>query len=144
MTTKEGEDWLEDQVDQILLNEADSFVLKEGLDNLPMAKQRLVREVLDRQGALDSEQSRRGSPASDINALYPVVLWLILNGISHEQAWTMIQDRIPGRTPQNAKRQLNRSREELEKAVHTAASSVIDGNPNRFQTAYRKVKNLLE
>jgi site-specific recombinase XerC len=137
-------DWLEDQVDQILLNEADSFGFEEALEKLQSSTQRLVREVLKRQKARGTKQGRKGSPSSDINEFYPVVLWLVLNGVSMEPAWTIIQDRIPQRTPQNAKRQLNRARDLLEKAINTAASAVVDGNPRRFRTAYRQVRQLLE
>ena len=137
-------DWLEDQVDQILLGEADSFGFEEALEKLPGSTQRLVREVLNRKNAPGTAQDRKGSPSSDINTLYPVVLWLVLNGVSMETAWTITQDRIPRRTPQNAKRQLNRARDPLEKAISAAASAVINGNPRRFQTAYLQVKKLIE
>ena len=139
-----NKEWLGDQVDRIFLDEAESFGFKEALAKLPGSTQRLVREVLNRLKIPDAKQDRKGSPASDINVFYPVVLWLVLNGVSVERAWIIIKDRIPRRTPQNAKRQFNRSRDELEKAIHTAASSVINGNPRRFQTAYRQVKQLLE
>ena len=137
-------EWLEEQVDKILLGEADSFGFEEALDKLPKATQRLVREVLGRQNAPIANQGRRGTGASDINALYPVILWLVINGLSVEPAWSIIQDRMPRRMPQNAKRQLNRAREPLEKAISTAASSVLNGNPRRFKTAYRRIEQLLE
>jgi hypothetical protein len=54
------------------------------------------------------------------------------------------QEHIPQRDPKNANRQLNRARTEMEKAVHEAAAAVVGGKPNEFNTAFDKLRHLLE
>ncbi len=136
--------WLKDEVDKILFKEAYGSGFEEALSLLSPSARALVEEVITRKGRPNIGQGRRGSPASDINALYPVVLYLITNGLSASEAWKLLRDRIPQRSFRNAQRQLNRARSEGEKVVHIAASSIIDGNSNRFRTAYRKLQRLLE
>lgn len=128
----------------MLLSEANADGFYEALQQLPDHTQNLIREVLTRRNNIESRQGHRGSPASDINALYPTVLFLILNGLSANEAWTLIQDKIPGRDSKNANRQLNRARSEIEKTLHTASSSIVAGNPSRFRTAYKNLQKLLE
>ena len=135
--------WLDELVNNILIEEAESFGFDGALSSLPAATQALVREVLERTNDSGTAQRRRGSPASDINMLYPVILYLIMNGLSANEAWSQFTDRIPRRGIRNAQRQLNRARGELEKELHTAASSIAGGNPRRFEAAYRRIGALL-
>jgi hypothetical protein len=139
-------EWLNNEAKQILLTEGEpgSPGYEEALNLLPKKTQRLIREIDDRRNTEDSSQDRRGSPASDINTLYPTILYLILNGVSSNDAWDLIRDRIPGRDFVNAKRQLNRGRDNLEKAAHEAASAIVDGKPRTFETAYKKLQHFCE
>jgi len=138
--------WLEKEAKRVLLTESapGGSGYANALKLLPIATQRLVQEATGRNETGTPEQGRRGSPASDINVLYPTVLHLILNGLSSTEAWDLLHEHIPRRDYMNAKRQLNRARSELEKAAHEAASAVVGGKPRAFNKAYVKLLNLSE
>ena len=137
---------LDDEAKRILLAEAapGGTGYDDALSHLPGKTQRLIRETNDRRTSGDASQGRRGSPASDINILYPTILHLIKSGVSSHDAWDLIRELIPGRDFGNAKRQLNRARDNVEKATHEAASAIVDGKPQTFETAFNKLQNLCE
>lgn len=136
--------WLDRIVEELLLEEAEGPGFNEALRKLPEKAQRLLREVEDRHSDPNSVQGRRGSPASDITRLYPIVLYLVSNGLSSVEAWSLVQDRIPARDFRDANRQLNRARSSWEKAVHKAAVAIVDGKQKAFEAAYRGVRRLCE
>ena len=138
------QDWRDRIVKELLLNEAEGPGSNEARRKLPEKAQRLLREVEDRQADPTSVQGRRGSPASYITSLYPVVLYLVSNGLSSVEAWSLVQDGIPERDFRDASRQLNRARSRLEKADHKAACAIVDGKPKAFEAAYRELSRLCE
>ncbi|MEO5338473.1 MAG: hypothetical protein H7841_16530 [Magnetospirillum sp. WYHS-4] len=143
---KGSPDWLIEKVNRLLVAEAEPG--KQGYEDaikmFPEGTQRLIREAMERKATPDIKQARRGSPVSDIYLLFPIIMHLIVSGLSAAEAWTLLQEEIPKRDGVDAKRQFNRARGDREKAVHQAASAVMEGRPNAFITTYNRLRKLTE
>ncbi len=101
----------------------------------------LVRNNVD----LPPTTPRTGPPPSPATADFPILHFLIANGLSFNEAWALLKPRWKSAVsePDHVKRYLNDCRDPLEKALHQVAVSVVANQPQQFRKSYRKLQMLL-